>query len=276
MKTTRFIIIGLCSFFIYSSSFAASVVATVSGNPVTDADITARTKLMAKQGKVSTDNRRQALQNIIDDYVKLSYASTLKIKPSDKEVKKSIESMNMGELSSVQSAMAKMAVTANLAWQMVISRTIVPTVDIDDTDITTEKKELESTHGLPIEITLLRLVNIPKNIAEKLTKPDNCENAMKIANDLGGDPQKITAKEYELSKDVLQRIAGLNDMTWSEWQDESVFLICNKKKTNEYGDLDDVIKQNAMYKKAMFTADQQLKQLRRKAVIIINDNRYKL
>ena len=135
---------------------------------------------------------------------------------------------------------------------------------------------MESTHGLPIEITLLRLVNITKNIAEKLTKPDNCENAMKIANDLGGDPQKITAKEYELSKDVLQRIAGLNDMTWSEWQDESVFLICNKKKTNEYGDLDDVIKQNAMYKKAMFTADQQLKQLRRKAVIIINDNRYKL
>ena len=32
---------------------------------ITDADITARTKLMALQGKTSTDNRRVALQNIM-------------------------------------------------------------------------------------------------------------------------------------------------------------------------------------------------------------------
>jgi len=31
-----------------------------------------------------------------------------------------------------------------------------------------------------------------------------------------------------------------------------------------------------MYKQAMFLADQQLKQLRRKAVVVINDDRYKL
>ena len=47
-------------------------------------------------------------------------------------------------------------------------------------------------------------------------------------------------------------------------------------KTDEYKNLDDVIKQNTMYKQAMFMADQQLKQLRRKAVVVINDERYKL
>ena len=56
----------------------------------------------------------------------------------------------------------------------------------------------------------------------------------------------------------------------------NVFLICDSKKNKEYGKLDEIIKQNAMYKKSMFIADQQLKQLRRKAVIIINDDRYKL
>ena len=37
-----------------------------------------------------------------------------------------------------------------------------------------------------------------------------------------------------------------------------------------------MIKQNTMYKQALFLADQQLKQLRRKAIIVINDDRYKL
>ena len=57
---------------------------------------------------------------------------------------------------------------------------------------------------------------------------------------------------------------------------EMSFLVCSSKKTSEYGDLDKVIKQNAMYRQAMFIADQQLKQLRRKAVVVINDSRYKL
>ena len=52
--------------------FGASVVANVNGTPITDTDITARTKLMAKQGKTSTDNRRVALQSIIDDNIKIS------------------------------------------------------------------------------------------------------------------------------------------------------------------------------------------------------------
>ena len=40
--------------------------------------------------------------------------------------------------------------------------------------------------------------------------------------------------------------------------------------------MDEIIKQNAIYKKASFNGEQQLKQLRRKAVIIVNDDRYKL
>ena len=57
-----------------SPAFGASVVATVNGTPITDTDITARTNLMARQGQTSSDNRRVALQNIIDDNVKLEYA----------------------------------------------------------------------------------------------------------------------------------------------------------------------------------------------------------
>ena len=66
-------------------------------------------------------------------------------------------------------------------------------------------------------------------------------------------------------------------MTWSTRADDgTVLLVCATKKTDEYKNLDDVIKQNTVYKQAMFMADQQLKQLRRKAVVVINDERYKL
>ena len=135
---------------------------------------------------------------------------------------------------------------------------------------------MEREHGLPIEMTLVRLVNIPDDVAKKLTNPKSCDDAIKMAENLGGAPQKFTALEYELSSDIRSRVVGLPTLTWSPVQDDSVLLVCGTKKTSEYGKLDEVIKQNAVYKQAMFMADQQLKQLRRKAVIVINDDRYKL
>ena len=263
-------------FFGIFNANASTVVATVNGNPVTDTDITARTELMAKQGQVSATNRRQALQNIIDDYVKLNYANNFNIKPSDKDADKELKNMNLGQMSDTMRSMARLAMRANIAWSVIIAKTILPTIDISDEDIQEEKSDLIRERGLPIETTIIRLIDIPSETAKKLTKPKNCDDAVKIAEDLGGYPQKFTAMQYELSTDIRDRIANLPLLTWSKIQDRSVLLVCSEKKTKEYKDLDEIIKQNAMYKKASGISDQQLKQLRRKAVIIINDDRYKL
>lgn len=257
-------------------AYGASVVATVGSTPITDTDITARTKLMARQGTTSTDNRRVALQNIIDDNIKITYASNFNAVPDDKDVEKEIKKMNLGDMTESEKNMARQAVRAEIAWQIVVARTILPTVDISADDIAAERVALAREHGLPIEMTIVRLVDIPADVAKKLTRPKNCDDAIKIAQDLGGAPQKFTALQYELSADIRERVAGLPQMTWSPHQDNSVLLVCSSKKTSEYGKLDDIIKQNAHFKQAMFMADQQLKQLRRKAVIIINDDRYKL
>lgn len=256
--------------------YGASVIANVNGTPITDADVTARTKLMALQGKTSTDNRRVALQNIIDDSVKISYASNFNVVPDDKTVDKEFKKMNLGELSVLETQMAKNALRAEIAWQIVVARTILPTVDVTDEDINAEKQNLAREHGLPIEVTIVRLTDVPSDIVKHLTKPKSCDNAMEIAENLGGVPQRFTAKQYELSVDIRERIAALPLLTWSPLQDDSVLLVCETKKTKEYKDLDTVIKQNAQYKQAMFLADQQLKQLRRRAVVVINDDRYKL
>lgn len=272
----RFFLTFLSCWFLTLPAFSASVVASVNGTPITDTDITARTTLMNKQGKTSTDNRKQALQNIIDDNVKLTYASNFGAVPDDEDVEKELKKLNLGDLSASEKAMAKSAMKADIAWQIVVARTVLPTIEVSKEDIAAEKSELAREHGLPIEMTIVRLVDIPADVATKLTKPKSCDAAIKMAEDLGGVPQKFTAVQYELSEDIRKRVVDLPKLTWSPVVDRSVLLVCSTKKTDEYGKLDEIIKQNAMYKQAMFIADQQLKQLRRKAVIVINDDRYEL
>ena len=269
---------GAFLFLLLSMGYAncATVVATVNGNPITDSDITARVSLMARQGKTSTTNRRQAFQNIVDDYIKLDYASNFGVRPSDDDADKELKRMNMGDITDTMRSVARLAVRSDIAWQVIVARTIVPTIDVSESDIKSEKTDLVRERGLPIEVTLLRLIDIPKDVAKKLSKPKDCADAEKIAEDLGGYPQKITALQYELSNEIRERISDLPILTWSDVRDNSVLLVCSEKKTKDYKDIDKIIKQNAVFKKAMMVADQNLKQLRRKAVIIINDERYKL
>lgn len=259
-----------------NSAFATSVVGSVNGKPITDSDITARTELMAKQGKVSKTNRKQAFQNIIDDYIKLDYAANYNVKPTDKDADAELKKMSLGEMSATVRSMARLAVRANIAWNVMMSRTIVPGIEVSKSEIAEEKASLAREHGLPIEITMLRLVDVPDEFYKKLTKPKNCDDAAEMVENLGGYPQKITAQQYELASEVRNRIAGLPLMTWSKNENGSVFLVCSEKKSKEYKNLDEIIKQNAIYKKASANGEQQLKQLRRKAVIIVNDDRYKL
>lgn len=266
----------MCLCVLSGAAHGASVVASVNGEPITDADITARVTLMNKQGKTSTDNRRQALQNIIDDNVKLAYASNFNAVPDDQVVDEELKKMKLGDLSATERAMAKSALRAEIAWQIIVARTILPTVDVTDADIAAERNAIARDQGLPIEMTIVRLIDIPADVAAKLTKPTSCDDAMQMARNLGGVPQKFTALQYELAEDIRARVVGLPKLTWSPVVDRSVLLVCGTKKTDEYGKLDDIIEQNASFKQAMFIADQQLKQLRRKAVVVINDDRYKL
>ncbi len=264
------------SLFCIQSVNAASVVASVNGEPITDTDITARTTLMAKQGNAATDNRRIALQNIIDDNVKLAYAKNFNAIPDDDTVEKELKKMNLGDLSETEKQMAKSAMRAEIAWQIIVARTILPTIEVTEADVAAERADIAREQGLPIEMTLIRLVDIPADVAAKLTKPKSCDEAMQMAQNLGGMPQKFTALQYELAEDIRERVATLPKLTWSPVIDRSVLLVCDTKKTSEYGKLDDMIEQNTLFKQAMFVADQQLKQLRRKAVVVINDDRYAL
>jgi hypothetical protein len=281
MKKTSTLLGGILLFLIPFSLSAATVVATVNGTPITDRDITARVRLMALQGDNRTDNRIRALSNIIDDNIKLNLATQMQISPADAEITREIDAMksrgfDTSGLDSVGMEMVRFAVRANIAWQMTIGRTIMPTVNVTEQDIQDEIAELSRTRGLPINVTLLRLVNIPEDIAAKLTAPKDCADAERMARSLGGAPIRLTAPEFELSEEVRRRIADLPELSWSSRDiDRSVLLVCSRTRMPEYGTLDDVVRQNAIFKRAMFIGDQQLNQQRRRAVIVINNPKYR-
>ena len=161
----------------------------------------------------------------------------------------------------------RLSTQATLAWQLVIMRTIIPTISVGDKEIQTELDDVERKQGLPIKMTLLRLIDVPKDIYAKFSQPKSCDEAEKEVHSLGGDPQKITANDYELSQDIRDELIGLPTLTWSSLKDGNTILVCDREKTSEWGKLDEIVRQNAIYKRALFQADQLLKQLKRKAII---------
>ena len=247
------------------AAYAATVrvVATVNGYPITDADITERTKLLPP----ALNNRENAKNAIIDDYIKIDYARQFKIEPTEKEVDEAIKNSKR-EGGGPQ---LRLAARAAVAWQMMIMRAIAPTISVGKKEFADELADIERAQGLPEEITFVRLINIPAKVYEKLEAPKDCDGAEKMARDLGGAPQRITALGYELAPEIRAVLAGLEMMRWSPLVEKKAYLICGKKKTSEWKDLDDIVRQNAIYKRALFRADQILKQQRRKAIIVTSD-----
>ena len=259
MKKVIYYLLSATCYLLPATCLAASVVAALGDNPITDVDITERTKIMPP----ALNNRENAKNEIMDDYIKLEYARSIKIEPSEKEVDAAVK-----EHKHKDNPQLRLAARATLAWQMVVMRTIVPTISVGEPEIAQELHDLERTRGLPQNVVFLRLVDVPEDIYKKLDKPKSCDEAVEMVRKLGGSPQKMAMVHYELAPEVRERFIGLADLTWSSLESRQVFLICERKKTKEWGQLDDIIRQNAIYKRALFQADQLLKQLRRKATII--------
>ena len=269
------IIFLLLSFHI-TDVFSTKIIATVGDKSITDLDITDRVKLMNKQGVVSVNNRIKAFENIVDDYIKLDYANNLKIKVNEREIYKELNRLNLGLLTKSEKQMAILAIGANIAWQQIIFRTILPTISISNEDFKEQQLEFEKKHGLPIDIYFIVVNNASEESYKLFGISNNCSEVISKLENLNLDFQEINAKQYELSNDIRNILSDINILTWSKPIDGKVYIVCNKKKLKEFNKLENVIKQNALYKKAMFISENQLKQLKRKAVIVINDSRYKI
>ncbi|MDR0448892.1 MAG: hypothetical protein LBG89_00310 [Rickettsiales bacterium] len=240
---------------------AAKIVATMNNIPITDADINSRVSLMRLQNYPEKDISVRALQNIIEDLAKLDYANSLpgKIAPTKTEIEENIKGLEkqMGKNEGYFKLAApnaedqlNLASAANLAWQKTLFQRFAPQVSVSEGDIERELETLSLTHGLPVKITLVM--------------DGDCKNSS----------SKITAYEHDLEPAVRQAIANLPEKKWSE-EGGQKFMVCKREKdAKEFEQAKNYAENQAIWKRAMFDADQELKSMRRRAVVIILDKKY--
>ena len=256
--------LALSIVFLYPLSLpAATIVATVNENPITDIDIRNRVRLMP----TSLNNREAAKNAIIDDLLKIEHANQFRITPTDQEVSDAIRNHTVWR-EHPNNPQTQMAARANIAWQMFIMRAIMPTITVTDEDIRQELLDLQRERGLPEMVDFIRVINMPEAMYRRLTQPASCAAAERMVRDLGGVPLRMQEQEFELNPEVRREWVEVPLMTWTPLKEGRTYLVCSRERTSEWGELDDIIQQNAKFKRAFFQADQVLKGLRRRAAII--------
>jgi peptidyl-prolyl cis-trans isomerase SurA len=134
---------------------SAQVVALVNGSPVTELDVTQRSKLIQVMTHKSA-TRQQALKELVDDHLKIFITKRYGIDASNEDVDKAFANMaQRSHLSPAQmeqqlarqglSASAlKLKIRADLGWNNLIRGKFSSSLQINDTDI---RNALQSNNG---------------------------------------------------------------------------------------------------------------------------------
>jgi len=178
----RFVFLSALLALLLAGPFAgqaqAAIKVIVNDVPITDYDITQRARLITlTERKSSAVARREALQELIDDQVKLSEATRVGVRISDAEVDDAFGSiarnvkMSPSQLGQalgqggVKADTLKARLKAQLAWSQLVRRRFSSNLEVDESDIIAAlQKTDEEERKISIEYDLQRvIVVVPKN-----------------------------------------------------------------------------------------------------------------
>jgi peptidyl-prolyl cis-trans isomerase SurA len=134
------------------------VVAVVNDLPITEHDITQRIALMKTLGDVPQGgiSRKRALQSLVDEQVKISEATKLRMMPKDKEVRAQIERMAEGMKTSADGLTARLEkqgiskatferyVSALIGFNRILSGKYRNDVQVSDSEVDRKFAEIKS------------------------------------------------------------------------------------------------------------------------------------
>lgn len=137
-------LVGLALVFLFSTPAAAQIAALVNGDPITAIDISQRIKLhdAFEHKKIG---RKEALDELIDEKIKLHLAARKGIIITDKQIDDSIGRMARGrKVSEFESVVGKMGidmgrfrtrVRADIAWRQLLEQTKPGVFQVRDADL---------------------------------------------------------------------------------------------------------------------------------------------
>jgi len=137
-------LLGLSLVLFLPAPARAQVAALVNGDPITNVDISQRIKMLQTFSHKSP-SRKEALEELIDEKIKLHTAKRLNIDLSDKDVDAGISNMTGGRnVSGFEESIKKQGIDpgrfrarmrAELAWRKVLEQTSPGTFQIRDADL---------------------------------------------------------------------------------------------------------------------------------------------
>ena len=277
----------------------AQIVVLVNGAPVTALDIDQRMKLTAlTTGKTTT--RQHALNDLIDDQLKLFIARRYQIEISASDVDNAFD--NMARRARVPARQMEQSLTgrgvaigtlkhkirADLAWAQLVRGKFGSTLEVGEADINRalqarSTKEDEAVGFIytmyPILIILPRganpaAVDLKRREAENLrSRFQNCTEGLKLARALREvvvrDVVRRTSADFPAQVREVLRTMEVGDVTKPEVTAQGIemFALCDKKQSNADAPIKSELRQELFSQRFEAESKKFLDEVRRQAMI---------
>jgi peptidyl-prolyl cis-trans isomerase SurA len=274
------------------------VVVLANGSPITELDISQRTKLLSSSGR-KAPSRQEVIQELIDDRIKIAKAKVYGMEISDTEVDNAFENMasrqrltpqQFGQLlerNGITPQAVKARVRAQLTWNQLVRAKFGSSLEVSDADITKalmESKESDTTVGYiytlyPVVVLAPRgspeaVLRAKLQEAEQLrSRFAACNSGLAMARAMRGVAvrEPITRASSELpeqSRNLLNSIE-LGHLSQPEPTDQGLqmFAVCNKRQTTTDTPAKRQAKEQIFNKRFEVESKRFLDEIRKQAMI---------
>ncbi|MDO9413745.1 MAG: SurA N-terminal domain-containing protein [Pseudolabrys sp.] len=274
---------------------SAQVVVVANGSPITELDISQRTRLMSTSGNKNV-TRQAVIQELIDDRLKIAKARTYGLEVTDAEVDGAFQGMatrqrispqqfgQMLEKSGISAGAIKARIRAEMTWSQLVRGRFGTSLQIGEADISNAlKSNNQAESAVSYVYTLYPIMVVVPNgsnpdskrqVAENLrSRFSSCASGLPLARAVRDVAvrEPITRNSAELPEPFRDLLAKLEvgrlsspDVTAQGLQ---MFALCDKKETTA----DSAAKRDVREKmfSSRFDAESKkfLEEIRRQAMI---------
>jgi peptidyl-prolyl cis-trans isomerase SurA len=282
----------------FATPARAQVVVVANGSPITELDIQQRMKLTAASNH-KTPSRQEAINDLIDDRIKIAKARVYGVEVSDSELETGFENMarrqrmdkqQFGQLlerSGISVAALKARMKAELTWSQLIRGKYGSTLQIGDSDIEKalgDRKQAEKDTSFqytlyPITVVFDRGQNeseaeAKRRIADGLrSRFTSCNEGLTMARAVRGVAvrEAVNRNSSDLPPALRDMLGSMEvgHLTTPEVtpQGLQMFAVCDKKKSNGESAAKREIREEIFNKRFETEGKKFLEEIRKQAMI---------
>lgn len=277
---------------------SAQVAVIANGSPITELDISQRTKLLATAGNKAV-TRQAVIQELIDDRLKIAKARSYGLEVSDADVEGAFENMarrqrlsppqfaQMLEKSGISANAVKARVRAEMTWNQLVRGRFGSSLQVGDADVANvlkSRNEAESAVSYiytlyPVTVIVpsgssAGVIDAKRQMAENLrSRFDTCKTGLALARALRDVAvrEPITKSSADLPEPFRELLAKLEvgrlsspDVTPQGLQ---MFALCEKKESTADSPAKREVREKLFASRFDAEAKKFLEEIRRQAMI---------